>query len=141
AMAEELGLEHAASIVAPTMEALRDAGTPSPSGRLVIDLATLRQVQAATAEMEASRSAETAKPKKKFARVNVPMNEQQPAPKSHRGRMVAAVACMVILIAGALGIGYRWRRNSDLANAVQAPSANGSSQAPSPSPSPVASPS
>src|SRR5712691_8708312 len=48
ATAEDLGLEHADSTVTPTLDALRHAGTQSPSGRLVIDLATLRQVQAAS---------------------------------------------------------------------------------------------
>src|SRR5213080_3721550 len=47
AVAEELGLEHADSAVSATWETLRNVGTESPSGRLVIDLATLRQVQAA----------------------------------------------------------------------------------------------
>src|SRR5262249_16768175 len=47
ATAEELGFEHAESAHATTLEDLRNAGTESPSGRLVIDLATLRQVQAA----------------------------------------------------------------------------------------------
>src|SRR5438552_10487688 len=44
AVAEQLGLEHADSAGSATWEALRHAGTQSPSGRLVIDLATLRQV-------------------------------------------------------------------------------------------------
>src|SRR5260370_35316339 len=46
-IAEELGLEHADSAITPSLDALRSAGTESPSGRLVIDLATLRHVQAA----------------------------------------------------------------------------------------------
>src|SRR5438128_825195 len=39
ATADDLGLEHAESTNAPTLESLRSAGTESPSGRLVIDLA------------------------------------------------------------------------------------------------------
>ena len=46
--AERLGLEHAASSSAPSIEALRSAGTESPSGRLVIDLGRLRESRAAT---------------------------------------------------------------------------------------------
>src|SRR5438132_4544528 len=48
AVASDLGLEHFDSILAPSLAELRNAGTESPSGRLVIDLATLRQVQAAS---------------------------------------------------------------------------------------------
>ena len=46
--AEQLGLEHAAASTAPSIEALRSAGTQSPSGRLVIDLGRLRENRAAT---------------------------------------------------------------------------------------------
>jgi tetratricopeptide (TPR) repeat protein len=46
-VAERLGLEHAAGFSAPTIESLRDAGTETPSGRLIIDLERLRQNRAA----------------------------------------------------------------------------------------------
>jgi eukaryotic-like serine/threonine-protein kinase len=46
--AERLGLEHAAATSAPNMDALRDVGTESPSGRLVIDISRLREHRAAT---------------------------------------------------------------------------------------------
>ncbi len=45
-VAERLGLEHAAGFSAPTIETLRDAGTETPSGRLVIDLERLRHNRA-----------------------------------------------------------------------------------------------
>ncbi|HYN86419.1 MAG TPA: serine/threonine-protein kinase, partial [Pyrinomonadaceae bacterium] len=45
-VAERLGYEHAAGFSAPTIETLRDAGTETPSGRLVIDLERLRQSRA-----------------------------------------------------------------------------------------------
>jgi serine/threonine protein kinase len=44
--AERLGLEHHALETAPNMEALRDAGVESPSGRLVVDLSRLREKRA-----------------------------------------------------------------------------------------------
>jgi serine/threonine protein kinase len=47
AVAEQLGLEHADSLSAPTIETLRSAGTETPSGRLVIDIERLRQSRAA----------------------------------------------------------------------------------------------
>jgi tetratricopeptide (TPR) repeat protein len=47
-VAERLGLEHSAGFSAPTIETLRDAGTETPSGRLVIDIERLRRNRAAT---------------------------------------------------------------------------------------------
>jgi serine/threonine-protein kinase len=57
-VAERLGLEHAAGFSAPTLETLRDAGTETPSGRLVIDIERLRQ-RRATAPMTQQASAAT----------------------------------------------------------------------------------
>lgn len=45
-VAERLGLEHAAGFSAPTIETLRDAGTQTPSGRLIIDIERLRRNRA-----------------------------------------------------------------------------------------------
>src|SRR5215212_3953406 len=47
AVAERLGLELSAVFSAPTIETLRDAGTETPSGRLVIDIERLRRNRAA----------------------------------------------------------------------------------------------
>ena len=44
--AERLGFEHHALESAPDLEALRDAGVESPSGRLVVDLSRLREKRA-----------------------------------------------------------------------------------------------
>lgn len=44
--AERLGLEHHAFRSAPDIEALRDAGVESPSGRLVVDISRLREKRA-----------------------------------------------------------------------------------------------
>jgi serine/threonine-protein kinase len=46
ATAERLGLEHHALKSAPDIEALRDAGVESPSGRLVVDISRLREKKA-----------------------------------------------------------------------------------------------
>ncbi|HWS55916.1 MAG TPA: serine/threonine-protein kinase, partial [Pyrinomonadaceae bacterium] len=57
-VAERLGLEHSAGFSAPTIETLREAGTETPSGRLVIDIERLRRQRAAqTSEMPASDTA------------------------------------------------------------------------------------
>jgi serine/threonine-protein kinase len=146
ATAEDLGLEHADSTVSPTMDALRHAGTQSPSGRLVIDLATLRQVQAASTEEH--DGAELAAAQARFGRMNVPMDSvEKPgaAQVSHRGRLAVAMMIALILIVAALGIGYRWRRNSAPLNSNKTANANAAapvaavaspSQSTSPSPSP-----
>ncbi|MDT5296724.1 MAG: eukaryotic-like serine/threonine-protein kinase, partial [Acidobacteriota bacterium] len=52
AVAERLGLEHSAGFSAPTIETLRDAGTETPSGRLIIDIERLRRGRAATQTSE-----------------------------------------------------------------------------------------
>ena len=44
--AERLGLEHHALNSAPDIDALRDAGVESPSGRLVVDISRLREKRA-----------------------------------------------------------------------------------------------
>lgn len=44
--ADRLGLEHHALKSAPDIEALRDAGVESPSGRLVVDISRLREKRA-----------------------------------------------------------------------------------------------
>jgi hypothetical protein len=44
--AERLGFEHHALKSAPNIEALRDAGVESPSGRLVVDISRLREKRA-----------------------------------------------------------------------------------------------
>ncbi|MBV8859101.1 MAG: protein kinase [Acidobacteria bacterium] len=52
AVAERLGLEHSAGFSAPTIETLRDAGTETPSGRLIIDIERLRRSRAAAQTSE-----------------------------------------------------------------------------------------
>jgi serine/threonine-protein kinase len=52
-VAERLGLEHSAGFSAPTIESLRDAGTETPSGRLVIDIERLRSNRATAQTSEA----------------------------------------------------------------------------------------
>ena len=51
-VAERLGLEHAASMSAPTLDTLRHAGTETPSGRLVIDIERLRESRAASLQSQ-----------------------------------------------------------------------------------------
>jgi serine/threonine-protein kinase len=62
-MAEKLGLEHSAGFSAPTMETLRDVGTETPSGRLIIDLEKMRERRASTTQAPAAGAPETAEEK------------------------------------------------------------------------------
>jgi eukaryotic-like serine/threonine-protein kinase len=59
ATAERLGLEHAGSYGAPSIESLRSAGTETPSGRLVIDIERLRESRAAAAKSESGDAAKS----------------------------------------------------------------------------------
>ena len=153
-IAEGLGLEHAESTVSPSMDALRDAGTESPSGRLVIDLATLRQVQAAsTGDLTVGASSEqgalpsvvgvTNKPPE-FARVNVPLERSEAKgpgrSASKRGLLAAAVAIVVIALIGSGVLASRWWVSRAPANASQSANANVAS-VPSPTATPTPSPS
>ncbi|HKS26789.1 MAG TPA: serine/threonine-protein kinase, partial [Pyrinomonadaceae bacterium] len=62
-MAEKLGLEHSAGFSAPTMETLRDVGTETPSGRLIIDLEKMRERRASTTQAPVAGAPETAEDK------------------------------------------------------------------------------
>ena len=61
ATAERLGLEHAGGHSAPTIESLRGAGTETPSGRLVVDMARVREHRASITSGEALSSADIPK--------------------------------------------------------------------------------
>src|SRR5437667_49184 len=107
AVAEALGLEHADSAVSATWETLRNVGTERPSGRLVIDLATLRQVQAANtsetgtlvtgaAGPALAANVNTAEPnpgRPQFDRVSVPLENETAGRVSLKSRI--AVAAMI----------------------------------------------
>jgi len=143
ATAEALGLEYADSTLSPSMDALRQAGTESPSGRLVIDLATLRQVQAASSgdrllspvrqQSEPGSAAAETRKRREFARMNVALGKSHPKvsganssrePRSQRGPRIAAAAIVLIAITGSGVLALRWWRGQAPANANQAVTAN-----------------
>jgi serine/threonine protein kinase len=148
ATAETLGFENAESNKAPTLEDLRHAGTESPSGRLVIDLATLRQVRAASGDDLArdharlsSTDGEVVDPPR-FARMNVALEP----PKKSNNRLTGAVVALVLLIAllgsGVLALRW-WQKEAGINPNREDPNAAASGSpsptpevAPSPSPSP-----
>jgi serine/threonine-protein kinase len=143
---QELGLEHATSAAAmPAIEALRDAGQASPSGRLVIDIGTLRETQssggrtAAVADehTEISESDTRAPIRREISRLTIGL-----ADSSRRKRVyIVAALVLVIAILAAGVIGGRWWRGDNLAGVSANPVAAASptpevSPSPSPSPSP-----
>jgi serine/threonine protein kinase len=141
ATAHELGLEHADTAQTPSMEALRNAGSESPSGRLVIDLATLRQVQASSEEKPASEVWEGKRPE--FDRVNVSFEKPDTAQRRRRIALAAMIVFMGIVATAA--VASRWwnvaPETQMVSSAVPAPSPSPSPEAsasPSPSPTPAA---
>jgi serine/threonine protein kinase len=137
--AHELGLEHAEPAQTPSIDALRSAGSESPSGRLVIDLATLRQVQARTSSEEKSgvEAAERISSKEfkrpEFDRLNVSF-EKTGSDKRRRYVVLAMIA--VIAIVALAAVASRWW--SPVANQ---PLISAAVVQPSPSPTPEPSPS
>ena len=157
AVAEEKGLEHADSAVSATWEALRNVGTESPSGRLIIDLATLRQVQAATAgetgtlvtrgtepappTQDERSAAETGHPQ--FDRLSVSLEKQPAGPVSLKSRIAVAAMIALIAVLLALGLTMHWRESNAARNLNQPANANvavAPTETPEPSPSPSPSP-
>jgi serine/threonine-protein kinase len=151
AVAVSLGLELSDNTLSPSLADLRSAGTESPSGRLVIDLATLRQVQAASSgeslslaaiREHAAKPAASAKPlRPDFSRMNVPLQK----PAQNRTRMLLAGGAVVLLVAilGSLVLGAWWWRRTDSASGSLSPFSSAASPSPSvsPTPSPAPSPS
>jgi eukaryotic-like serine/threonine-protein kinase len=153
ATAERLGLEHAAVTSGPDIKALRNVGTESPSGRLVIDISRLREHRAATSsanemtvigEPQTARFAEANGPaaaakaslplaeKHSFPRVSVPLNADRQRMKP---LYVFTALLAVMLIIGATLFAIRSRIVAPPPNldVVASPSPT---VEPSPSPSP-----
>lgn len=138
---QELGLESAANAAAmPSIEALRNAGQASPSGRLVIDIGTLREAQSSGAAMatvadDSTRIGEsdTRPPlRREISRLNIGL-----ADSSRRKRVYIVAALVLVIAILALGVvGGRWWRGDNFAGVSANPVA-----AASPTPTPEASPS
>ncbi|MEA2874473.1 MAG: eukaryotic-like serine/threonine-protein kinase [Hyphomicrobiales bacterium] len=149
--AERLGLEHAALASSPNLAALRNVGTESPSGRLVIDISRLRENRAAgsdVSEVTLVGSAATLRrndgngplpvaataSKFSFPRVSVSMTGTA---RSKKQFMVIAAIVVVLLIGITLAV--RSRNAAAPTDAIVGASPSPTVE-PSPSPSPVASP-
>ena len=158
AMAERLGLEHAAITSSPNLAALRSVGTESPSGRLVIDIARLRENRAANTDSNEwtvvtpvqqsrgvggngpARATPVPTGKRSFPRVAVSMNASDRSKKQLK--VIAAVVVAVMLIGAALAIRSRQKALARQAIATASPSpAVEPAKSPSPMPSSAPSPS
>ncbi len=151
---ERLGLEHAAAASGPNLEALRNVGTESPSGRLVVDLSRLRETLAAGAdanevtvvapilpqqiiESAANKSVRKSDPARVHPKVSVPLIGY----KSKKQLFVVAAIMAATLLTGA-GLVVRSRNAVPIEpTAIAGPSPTASPTAdptasPSPSPSP-----
>ena len=150
--AERLGLEHFAATHTHDLESLRNVGTESPSGRLVIDISRLRESRATIPDVNELTvvrppSANVAWPSVaalelqskdvlNFPRLSVPLGGSR---KSKRQLVfVAAIIAAVLLVGIALAIRSRSNLQASAPIALASPSP---SPTPSPSPSPLPSPS
>lgn len=146
ATAEALGLEHAEPSHSPTLDDLRIAGTESPSGRLLIDLNTLRQIQVATGMGATPLIDQTdntlldgvnASPKRPtFDRLNVSLDRQ---PASRRNLIIAGII-LVIAILGSGVLAARWWIGQQSGVAAQSNATPTPTAAPTPTPSPSPTP-
>jgi len=115
ATAERLGLEHAAVTSSPDLKALRDVGTESPSGRLVIDISRLRENRAASSDANEltvigsaqasrdsngndSRAADIAVKQRSFPRVSVSFSGTE------RSKTLLKAAALVIAAVLLIGV-------------------------------------
>jgi len=108
---------------------------------LVIDLATLRQVQAAATNATPGRitdvppgPAASAPIRREINRLNVPLTKEAPT----RTRLLMAAAILAIAILGSGVLAARWWRGMDGSSSAVV---NANNDATSPTPSPTASPS
>jgi eukaryotic-like serine/threonine-protein kinase len=153
--AERLGLEHGATTTAPDLQALRDVGTQSPSGRLLIDLVRLRENRAATSTaneltvISDSRATSVVQPATDAADVNIghsfPRVSVQLGTTLERARQKPTALVGLILVLAVIGaVGFftvrAWRSAAPVAEqAIVNPTPTPTPEA-TPSPTPVASP-
>ena len=151
ATAERLGLEHAAATSSPNLKALRDVGTESPSGRLVIDISRLRENRAANsdanevtvvgAQLASGREGNNSGPavetvkQRSFPRLSISVTGTEKSKK--RLRVIGAVVAAVLLIGLTLAVRSRFATSAPDAIVAASPSPT---VEPTPSPSPTPSP-
>lgn len=144
-VAESLGLEHSAVTLVSDLDALRGAGVESPSGRLVIDIARLRESGAFTSgASELTIVGNRATSEKKSAPPIAPApatitRVDVEVPKRTRGGLIAAIIVVAVLLSGLGYFALRSRiggHSTAAAENVNATPDVSPSPLPSPSPSP-----
>lgn len=110
-IAESLGLEHSAVTVLPDYEALRDAGVESPSGRLVIDIARLREAgvfSSVSNDVTVIGNKKPANPKPEPAPMPGPITRVNVPTKNHSTKIFLAVVLVIVVLGlvGVAGVGY-----------------------------------
>jgi len=145
-VAERLGLENSELAGAPDLETLRGIGTESPSGRLIIDLARLRQSRASgsppgggdiTLVSATPRAQDTGYNRDAptgFPRISVSFKDRV---TRKQGAWFASVIAMVIVLGGTF-FGLRSKGTAP-ASVVVVTASPSPSVEPTPTPSPVAS--
>lgn len=157
ATAERLGLEHSAATSAPDIQALRDVGTESPSGRLIIDISRLRENRAATSSGSETTvispalaadvlnrdlagapaySASVSSGNRLFSRVNIGLGQQIEGPKNRSLLLLAGLLALILMA----GIGYLSFRPANPRPVTGAKSAATPSPSVSPTPTPTPKP-
>ena len=149
--AERLGLENAALTSAPDLASLRDIGTESPSGRLIIDLNRLRENRAAAtsaADLPLTKSADQDQIDRgsdvtvirgdshlppHASRVSIPFASR----RRYRSGILLSVAVLLVVIALA-AVALRWNPAAPAAAIVE-PSPSPTVEV-TPSPTPAATP-
>jgi tRNA A-37 threonylcarbamoyl transferase component Bud32 len=160
AVAQKLGLEHAAEFGAPTADLLREAGSETPSGSIVLDLERMRAGRAAAHPRETTVLADTSHSAQRatdahaqlqtapdgdrrahpFTRLRIYIRKRQ---ERHHIRRLAplAVACafvMLMLLIGA--VAFRQPGFSYQPPAMQAEGGVPPTPQPTPTPEPTPSP-
>lgn len=141
--AEQLGLEHAAVSTAPSMEALRSAGTESPSGRLVVDLGRLRENRAATSgagELKTLSDADAETIVNEVGRTRGTPYAATLVDGQTRKRKPLLLAAVVVVLFGIVGVSFIALRSRGAAPALNSnvPTPAKVEASPSPSVSPSA---
>jgi len=149
ATADRLGLEHASVTSSPNLAALRSVGTESPSGRLVIDIARLRETIANNPDPELTAisaavstrradghgpAANAVAPREPFPRISLSLTGSDQAKK--RLKVIAIVVAAVLLIGSALAIRARTVAPGEPVVAASPTPTPEPTPLPSPSPSP-----
>ncbi len=107
-IAESLGLEHSAVTVLPDYEALRNAGVESPSGRLVIDIARLRERGAFISGASEVTIVNNNKIPPKVGPAPGPITRVSVPTRSYSKKILVSVILLVaaLVFTGGIGIGY-----------------------------------